>query len=94
MRITIRLSPHLAQQIGKKEIIVEKNQLISIENTLKEMILDHPALNDEIFESSGKIHTHILLFVNGNPITQKNGLETQLKEGDKLDIMVALAGGT
>jgi sulfur-carrier protein len=66
-------------------------------NTVAELIDNvvarYPALKPHLFESGGKLRRHFNIFVNGEHIRELNGLDTALKEDDKIILMVSAAGG-
>jgi molybdopterin synthase sulfur carrier subunit len=53
----------------------------------------YPALQPHLFDSNGNVRRHFNIFVNGEHIRELNGLDTQLKEDDKVIFMVSAAGG-
>jgi molybdopterin synthase sulfur carrier subunit len=66
-------------------------------NTVAELLDNltarYPALKPHLFEASGKLRRHFNIFVNGEHIRELNGVDTPLKEEDKVILMVSAAGG-
>jgi MoaD family protein len=66
-------------------------------NTVAELIDNvvarYPALKPHLFEPGGKLRRHFNIFVNGEHIRELNGLDTPLKDEDKVILMVSAAGG-
>jgi molybdopterin synthase sulfur carrier subunit len=60
---------------------------------LDNVIVQYPALKPHLFESNGNLRRHFNVFVNGEHIRDLNGLDTVLKEDDKVILMVSAAGG-
>jgi molybdopterin converting factor small subunit len=60
-----------------------------IENTLAK----YPALKPHLFDASGDLRRHFNIFVNGIHIRDLDGMETRLKEDDKIILMASAAGG-
>lgn len=61
---------------------------------LVENILAHyPALKPHLFNSKGEMRRHFNIFVNGVHIRDLDGMETKLKEDDKVIFMASAAGG-
>ena len=50
-------------------------------------------LIDHIIDKDGSLREFICVFVNKNEIDKRNGLSTELKEGDVISIIPAFAGG-
>ena len=75
------------------------NQIeFSVEGTTITELLDnlsarYPALKPHLYESGGNLRRHFNIFVNGEHIREINGLDTALKEDDKVILMVSAAGG-
>ena len=53
----------------------------------------YPKLRPHVFDAQGQIRRHFNIFVNGEHIRTLNGVDTVLKEGDKVILMASSAGG-
>ena len=63
-------------------------------NELIENILSkYPALKPHLLDSNGNLRRHFNIFVNGVHIRELNGMETQLKDDDRVVLMASAAGG-
>ncbi len=77
--------------IGEKLFSMETN---SIENLLEQLIDKYgTALKQELYDEEGKFRKIYRILVNGRNIHILNGFQTELKEGDMVVIMPAIAGG-
>jgi len=64
-------------------------------NELIENVLGkYPVLKSHLFDPSGNLRRHFNIFVNGVHIRDLNGMDTQLKEDDKVILMASAAGGS
>ncbi len=52
-----------------------------------------PGLRDRLTTGDGGIRRFIRLYVNGKDIFELNGAETELRDGDSIEIVPAAAGG-
>lgn len=52
-----------------------------------------PGIKERICDESGKVRRFVNVYVNGDDIRFLQNLETSLKEGDKISIVPAIAGG-
>ena len=60
---------------------------------LDNVLVRYPTLKPHLFETNGKLLRHFNIFINGEHIRELGGLDTALKEGDKVILMVSAAGG-
>ena len=65
----------------------------TVAELIDNLIARYPALKPHLFEPGGSLRRHFNIFVNGEHIREFNGLDTALKEDDKVILMVSAAGG-
>jgi sulfur-carrier protein len=53
----------------------------------------HPGIKERICEPDGRIRRFVNVFVNGDDVRALNGTETEVKDGDEVGIIPAVAGG-
>ena len=53
----------------------------------------YPAIKDKLLDDKGSLRRYVNLFKNDEDVRHAQGLGTALKEGDKLTIVPAIAGG-
>jgi molybdopterin converting factor small subunit len=53
----------------------------------------YPPLKIHLLDSDGKLRRHFNIFVNGEHIRELNGLDTALKDDDKIILLASAAGG-
>ena len=53
----------------------------------------HPGLKERICDEQGKVRRFVNLYVNGDDIRFLQKLDTQVKDGDEVSIVPAIAGG-
>ncbi|HHD10920.1 MAG TPA: MoaD/ThiS family protein [Deltaproteobacteria bacterium] len=91
MAVKVRIPTPLRKLTeGKDEVTAEGS-------TVKEVIEDlekrYPGIKERICEEDGSIRKFVNLYVNDEDIRFKNNLDTELKDGDELSIIPAIAGG-
>jgi len=65
----------------------------TVSGLLDELERAYGDLKGLVRDEGGEIHRHINIYVNSEPIEQLQGLSTQLRDGDEVAIIPALAGG-
>jgi MoaD family protein len=91
MSVKVRIpSPLRSMSQGKREIELEGQSVIQVFN---EMEVKYDGLKGRIFDEGGEVRKFINIYVNDEDIRHLNGLNTELKDGDILSIIPAVAGG-
>ncbi|MBI5838780.1 MAG: MoaD/ThiS family protein [Chloroflexi bacterium] len=65
----------------------------TVNEMLEKVIGQYPAVKFHLVDSNGNLRRHFNVFVNGTHIRELDGLDTQLKEDDKVILMASAAGG-
>ena len=66
----------------------------SVEQALAVLTKRHPALAQALFNETGELREHVLCFHNqDNTRWHAQGLRQELRAGDRLTILQAVAGG-
>ena len=60
---------------------------------LENILMRYPALKPHLFDTNGDLRRHFNIFVNGVHVRDMDGLETVLKDEDKVILMASAAGG-
>lgn len=88
LKIPAPLRPLTANQ---SELTLESAP--TIQAALEELFRKHPGIKDKLVDDKGGLRRYVNLFRNDEDIRSGQGLATALKEGDKLTIVPAIAGG-
>ena len=64
-----------------------------VRRLLDELETSYPALRGLVRNDQGEVHHHVNVYVNREPIEDRDGLQTPLRSGDEVAIIPALAGG-
>ena len=73
------------------EVAVEKAGTVGA--ALEELARRYPAIKDKLLDDKGALRRYVNLFKNDEDVRHAQGLGTALKEGDRLTIVPAIAGG-
>jgi molybdopterin synthase sulfur carrier subunit len=60
---------------------------------IQKIIEQYPAIKFHLVDAEGNLRRHFNIFVNGIHIRELEGMETPLKENDKVVLMASAAGG-
>lgn len=72
---------------------IEISHSENVRGTLDTLSAQYPTISERLFDSQGQVKSHINIFLNNEDIRFLNGLETNVKDGDTVVLLPALAGG-
>jgi molybdopterin synthase sulfur carrier subunit len=91
MAVKVRIPTPLQRLTqGKEEVEGTAGTIISLVNALD---AQYPGLAERVSEN-GKIRRFVNIYVNDEDIRFLNAEETQVKDGDEVSIVPAIAGGS
>ena len=80
-----------------RKLTNNKDEVEGAGKNIKELIDDverqYPGLKERICEDDGKVRRFVNIYVNDEDIRFKNSIDTELKDGDEVSIIPAIAGG-
>jgi len=89
---TLRIpTPLRAYTSGKSEVNVSG---VKISEALTDLTVQFPAIKPHLFNESGELRPFVNLFVGENNIKDLQGVDTLIKEGDRIMLIPSIAGGT
>jgi MoaD family protein len=89
---TIKIPPVLRSSTGgSKEVVAEGD---TVGEVLRKLAQDHPATESQLFGDEGQLNRYVNVYLNDEDVRVLEGLETEVKEGDTLVILPAMAGGS
>ena len=65
----------------------------TVQELISKVIEQYPSVKFHLLDGEGNLRRHFNIFVNGKHIRDLNGLDTPLKEDDKVILMASAAGG-
>jgi len=89
MPIVVIPAPYRGPTRGAQELRVDGQ---SVRECLDAVERAHPGFRELVLDESGVTHRFVKLFVNEEQI-DSSSLDTSLEEGDRLEILAAIAGG-
>ena len=83
-------TPLRAYTHGKSEVTVSGS---NISDALADLTAQYPALKPHLFNEGGDLRPFVNLFVGENNIKDLQGVETPIKDGEKIMLIPSIAGG-
>ena len=65
----------------------------TVDDLVVKVVEQYPAVKFHLIDSAGSLRRHFNIFVNGTHIRDLEGMETPLKDEDKVILMASAAGG-
>jgi hypothetical protein len=75
---------------GEKTLYYNPGKLSGI---LGEIAEQYPIFKREVFDKNGNLKSHLILFINDKDYRKLSGIDTFVKDNQKIKIYMALVGG-
>jgi molybdopterin converting factor small subunit len=89
---TIRIPPVLRPSVGGEREVQAAGATVG--EVLETLTAAHPATRDQVFAGDGQLNRYLNVYLNDEDVRVLGGLETPVAEGDALQLLPAMAGGT
>ena len=89
--ITIFIPTPLRRFTGEKASV--RLTAGNVAEAIRSLVSSHPALSPYIYDEGDLLRKHVRIYLGEDDIREKDGIQTQLKDGDELSIIPAIAGG-
>ncbi|RUM30995.1 MAG: molybdopterin synthase sulfur carrier subunit [Aquifex sp.] len=91
MAVIVRIPTPLRRLTnGQGEVEVEAK---SVKEAIEKLEEQFPGIKERLIDENGELRRFVNLYVNDEDIRFLKGLDTELKDGDTLSIVPAIAGG-
>jgi len=92
MPVTVKIpAPLRPLTANQSEVAVEN--AATVQAALEELARKYPGIKDKLLDDKGALRRYVNLFRNDEDVRHGKGLGTELREGDRLTIVPAIAGG-
>lgn len=79
---------------GTKTVEFDTPDGVTAETLLADVLARYPAMRAELYDKDGTLRPHVHLFLDGKSVHHLDGgVATLVKEGAKIDLFPAVAGG-
>ena len=89
--VEVRVTAVLQKMVGGQKTISAAGG--TVRAILDDIDARYPGFKGQMFGEDGKIQRFVNIYLNDEDIRYTGGAETPVSQGDKLDILPALAGG-
>lgn len=91
MSVELRIPTLLRRHVDNQSTITAEG------STLKEVLDDvgtkYPSFTSQLVSENGELHKFLNIYVNDDDVRFTGKLDTQLKDGDSITVLPAVAGG-
>lgn len=92
MKIDVRIPAPLKKLTGGQDVVKAEGNTVG--EVIRWLTETYPELKERLRDEQGEVRRFINIYVNDEDIRFINNLETPVKEGDRVSIIPAIAGGT
>ena len=90
MAIKVRVPTPLQKLTGQGEVEIKAG---NVKDLILQLEKNYPGIKDRICDESGKIRRFVNVYLNEEDIRFLKQEDTDLKDGDEISIVPAIAGG-
>jgi len=91
MSVRVRIPTPLRPLTGGRALVEASGA--NVAEVIGALARDAPALRAQLLSEDGKLRSFVNLYLNGEDVRSRSGLDTALADGDELTIVPAIAGG-
>lgn len=83
-------TPNLRRHVDCAEIVVDAS---TVAEALKSAFAENQLLGTYIVDEHDRLRKHVVVFVDGEPVTDRVGLSDPIRDESEVYVMQALSGG-
>ncbi|MEX2238600.1 MAG: ubiquitin-like small modifier protein 1 [Dehalococcoidia bacterium] len=91
MAVRVRIPTPLRNLTANQEVVDAEGP--SLEAAFDNLNSAFPGLKDRLCDERGELRRFVNVYINGEDVRFLSGLGTELKDGDEVSIVPAVAGG-
>jgi molybdopterin synthase sulfur carrier subunit len=91
MAVNVRIPTPLRGLTNNLDVVAAEGGTLSA--AIEGLEAAYPGLKDRLCDESGELRRFVNVYVNGEDVRFLDGLSTELKAGDEVSIVPAVAGG-
>lgn len=86
----VHFTPNLRRHLAVESARVEGQ---TVSEALTRVFRDNPGLRSYVLDDQGRLRTHVVIYVDGRPVRDRNALADAVGENAEIHVMQALSGG-
>jgi len=92
--ITVKVFATYRRLLGnRKQVEVDLPTPVPTRRVLEDVFRSYPDLREAVLDAQGDILPHVSVFAHGRDVRHKQGLDTELQQGEILSLFPPVAGG-
>jgi sulfur-carrier protein len=91
MSVRVRIPTPLRPLTGGRAQVTTSGDTVA--DVIGSRAAEAPALRAQLLSEDGRLRSFVNLYLNGEDVRERSGLETSLADGDEIAIVPAIAGG-
>jgi molybdopterin synthase sulfur carrier subunit len=92
MAVKVRV-PTLLRKLVDGQAVVEANDGGTLRDVLETIEARYPGFKERILTGGGQLHRFVNVYVNDEDVRYLGALDAEVREGDTVSILPAVAGG-
>ncbi len=93
MRITVEIGFSFKRELSDDYRSLDLAEGADVAAALRALADRHPALRGRIYSPAGDVRRDVSVLVNGANAARRSGLQTALRDGDRLTLLPPVGGG-
>jgi molybdopterin converting factor small subunit len=89
--VVVRIPPTLRAEVGGAREIPAHGDTVA--EVIDDIVVRYPALGSQLLEE-GELAAYVNVYVGGEDIRTRDGVETPVEDGEQLILLPAMAGGS
>jgi molybdopterin converting factor small subunit len=91
MSVQVRIPTPLRPLVGGRAQVTTNGATVA--EVIGALASEAPQLRAQLLSEDGKLRSFVNLYLNGEDVRSRSGLDTTIADGDELTIVPAIAGG-
>jgi MoaD family protein len=92
MSVRVRIPTPLRPLTGGRSQVTTNGTTVA--EVIGELAAEAPELRAQLLSDDGRLRSFVNLYLNGEDVRSRSGLDTALADGDEIAIVPAIAGGS